>query len=123
MPNQILIEDLELSSFIGVPEEERASAQRLTVSLMLEPQRDFRALGDSIANAVDYAAVAEFVKALSLARPGICSKRSRTRSPRPSSITFLCAPWKSNFANSSCRDTALWPCASGGKTRLRWLAV
>jgi 7,8-dihydroneopterin aldolase/epimerase/oxygenase len=69
MADQILVECLELSSVIGVPEEERAGAQRLTVSLALEPLRDFRRLGDAIENAVDYAAVAEFVKTLSMARP------------------------------------------------------
>jgi dihydroneopterin aldolase len=69
MADQILVENLELSSVIGVPEEERARAQRLTVSLTLEPMRDFRRLGDSLENAVDYAAVTEFVKALSAARP------------------------------------------------------
>jgi dihydroneopterin aldolase len=69
VPDAILIEALELSSFIGVPDEERAAAQRLAVSLVLEPERDFRELGDQIANAVDYFAVCEYVKALSLARP------------------------------------------------------
>jgi dihydroneopterin aldolase len=69
MPDLILVEALELSSFIGVPEEERAIAQRLTASLVLEPLRDFRALGDSLENTVDYFAVCECVKALSLARP------------------------------------------------------
>ncbi len=69
MPDTILVEALELSSFIGVPDEERAAAQRLTVSLVLEPMRDFRALEDRIENTVDYFALSEFVKALSLARP------------------------------------------------------
>ena len=69
MPDTILVEALELSSFIGVPDEERAAAQRLTVSLALEPVRDFRALEDRIENTVDYFALTEFVKALSLARP------------------------------------------------------
>jgi len=69
MPDLILVEALELSSFIGVPDEERAAAQRLTVSLVLEPLHDFRALGDSLANTVDYFAVCECVKALSLACP------------------------------------------------------
>ena len=69
MHDQIVVEGLELSSFIGVPDAERASSQRLTVNLTLEPRGDFRALEDSIANAVDYAAVAEFVQALSLVRP------------------------------------------------------
>ena len=69
MPDRILIESLELSAFIGVPDEERAAAQRLTVSLVLEPLRDFRALEDRIENAVDYFTVCEFVKTLSLAHP------------------------------------------------------
>jgi dihydroneopterin aldolase len=69
MGDQILIESLEIFSAIGVPEAERAHAQRLTVSLTLEPRRNFRKLGDAIENAVDYAAVTEYVKALSAARP------------------------------------------------------
>ena len=69
MPDRILIDSLELSSFIGVPGEERAAAQRLTVNLVLEPVRDFSALGDEIANTVDYFRVCEEVKALGLARP------------------------------------------------------
>ena len=69
MADRILIDSLELSSFIGVPDEERAAAQRLTMSLVLEPIRDFAALGDAIENTVDYFRVCAEVKALSLARP------------------------------------------------------
>ena len=69
MTDRILIDSLELSSFIGVSDEERATTQRLTVSLVLEPSRDFTALGDAIENTVDYFRVCEEVKALSLARP------------------------------------------------------
>jgi len=69
MTDRILIEALELSSFLGVPDEERTTAQRLTVSLVLEPIRDFRALDDRIENAVDYFILCEFVKSLSQARP------------------------------------------------------
>src|SRR5688572_25161735 len=69
MADCILVEALELSSFIGVPEEERTAAQRLTASLVLEPIRDFRALEDRIENTVDYFVLNEFVKGLSLARP------------------------------------------------------
>lgn len=69
MPDRIRIESLELSSFIGVPDEERASAQRLTASLVLEPIRDFRALGDCLENTVDYFALCESVKTLAGARP------------------------------------------------------
>ena len=45
MADRILIESLELTAFIGVPDEERAAAQRLTVNLVLEPIRDFTTLG------------------------------------------------------------------------------
>jgi len=69
MRDAILIEQLELTAHIGVPEEERATAQRLTVSLRIEPQRDFEALGDELENAVDYFAVCEAIKALSVAEP------------------------------------------------------
>lgn len=69
MPDRILIDRLELSSRIGVPDDERAAPQRLTANLVLEPIRGFSALGDDIENTVDYFAVCEAVKALSLARP------------------------------------------------------
>ncbi len=69
MADRIRIDSLELSSFIGVPDAERAVAQRLTVNLVLEPVRGFSDLGDSIENAVDYFRVCEEVKALSLVRP------------------------------------------------------
>ena len=69
MTDRILIESLELSSRIGVPDEERTRAQRLTVNLVLEPIRDGTDLGDALENTVDYFRVCEEVKALSLARP------------------------------------------------------
>ena len=69
MTDRILIDGLELSSCIGVPDEERATAQRLTANLVLEPVRDFTALGDALENTVDYFRVCAEVKALALARP------------------------------------------------------
>ena len=69
MTDRIVIEGLELSSFIGVPEEERSTPQRLTVSLVLEPIRDFCALDDRLENTVDYFTLTRFVQTLSLARP------------------------------------------------------
>lgn len=69
MRDAILIEQLELTARIGVPDEERAAPQRLTVNLRIEPQRDFEALGDDLENAVDYFAICEAIKALSGARP------------------------------------------------------
>lgn len=59
----IHIEDLELSVRIGVPEEERAKSQRLTISITAWPVADFVGLRDELANTVDYAAVCRDVKA------------------------------------------------------------
>ena len=69
VPDLILIDTLELSAHIGVPEEERQAPQRLTLHLALQPRRAFHDLGDDIANAVDYFAVAKSVQALVRERP------------------------------------------------------
>ncbi len=69
MPDTILIEQLELSAHIGVPDDEQSVAQRLTVSLRLEAMRDFRTLDDDIARTVDYFAVCNAIKALAIERP------------------------------------------------------
>ena len=58
----IHIEQLEISTHIGVPEKERATPQRLTVSITLWPKQDTRALGDQIGRTVNYSAVAEEAK-------------------------------------------------------------
>jgi len=68
-PDAILIRNLEIFSHIGITREERTEAQRLTVSLEIEPLFDFWALNDRIENTIDYAEVCEIVKTLSLARP------------------------------------------------------
>jgi dihydroneopterin aldolase len=60
--DQIRIDQLEISARIGVPEEERATPQRLTVSITLWPKQDARDLGDRIDKAVNYSAVAEAVR-------------------------------------------------------------
>lgn len=69
MPDLIHIEALEVRSRVGVAVEERAEPQRLTVTLTLEPARDFRALGDRLEGTIDYAAVCEALKAIAAARP------------------------------------------------------
>jgi 7,8-dihydroneopterin aldolase/epimerase/oxygenase len=69
MPDQILIEALELSAHLGVPDDERALPQRLTATLVLEPARTFHDLGDDIANAVNYFDVSRAVQALCRERP------------------------------------------------------
>ncbi len=62
MADAIHIEQLELHAHIGVPDEERARPQRLTVCLTLWPIDRFDGLHDDLANAVNYAAVAGRVR-------------------------------------------------------------
>jgi FolB domain-containing protein len=60
---------LELSAHIGVPDEERKRAQRLTVDLRLVPVRDFRNLADDLANTVDYFSLTRRMQSLANERP------------------------------------------------------
>ena len=55
--DEIRIEELELMARVGVPDEERAQPQRLTVSLTLQPRKRFGDLGDDLKRTIDYAAV------------------------------------------------------------------
>ena len=61
-PDVINVSKLELSAHIGVPDEERKVAQRLTVDLRLVPMRDF-------SSSVDYFALTRRVRALAAERP------------------------------------------------------
>ena len=62
LSDQIHIEQLEIFTRIGVPEKERASPQRLTVSISFWPHYDQRDMADKIDNAVNYSIVAEETK-------------------------------------------------------------
>ena len=55
--DRIQIEGLEVFAHVGVPDEERAAAQRLTFNLTLWPEHQAGDLGDSIEQAVNYAEV------------------------------------------------------------------
>jgi FolB domain-containing protein len=57
----IHVEQLELMAHIGVPEEERARPQRLTIYMTLWPQRK-AGLNDDIQHTVDYSTVCEETK-------------------------------------------------------------
>ena len=61
-PDEIHIEQLEVFTRIGVPEEERANPQRLTVSISFWPRQPISDLADQIDHAVNYFAVAEETK-------------------------------------------------------------
>ncbi|MEQ1860343.1 MAG: dihydroneopterin aldolase [Chthoniobacteraceae bacterium] len=69
VPDTIHISQLELRAHIGVPDEERATPQRLTVDLTLEPARGFSDLADDLARTVDYFEVCRAVQALAAERP------------------------------------------------------
>ena len=69
MPNEshpssdkIHIEQLDVFTRIGVPEEERANPQRLTVSISLWPYQQTGDLADHIEHALNYSTVAEETK-------------------------------------------------------------
>jgi FolB domain-containing protein len=60
--DEIHIEQLEISTRIGVPEEERAAPQRMTVSISFWPYYEQRDMADKIDNTVNYSIVAEETK-------------------------------------------------------------
>jgi len=64
LSDRIHIEQLEVSTRIGVPEEERANPQRLTVNISFWPHQQVRDLADKIDQTVNYSAVAEETKTL-----------------------------------------------------------
>lgn len=66
---RIEIRRLKVRTFIGVPEEERAAAQELRVSVSIVPRLGFAAMEDEIGRTVDYAALATGIQELALSRP------------------------------------------------------
>lgn len=67
--DSIEIRRLELRTHIGVPDQERAAAQTLWVSVRMVPQRGFQRLGDDLAQTVDYQRVAQDLERLAAERP------------------------------------------------------
>ena len=55
--DQVRIEQLEIFAHIGVPDEERAAAQRLTFNIAFWPIRQAGEIDDEISRAVNYASV------------------------------------------------------------------
>jgi dihydroneopterin aldolase len=62
LPDEIHIEQLDVFTRVGVPEEERANPQRLTVSISFWPNQQTSDLADHIERTVNYSAVAEETK-------------------------------------------------------------
>src|SRR5262245_35788145 len=57
--DEIHIEQLEVSSVIGVLDHERKTPQRLTISISFWPHRETRDMADRIGQTINYALVAE----------------------------------------------------------------
>jgi FolB domain-containing protein len=62
LPDEIHIEQLDVFTCVGVPEEERANPQRLTVSISFWPYQQTSDLADHIERTVNYSTVAEETK-------------------------------------------------------------
>ena len=67
----IHINGLELSCRIGVPEEERAEAQRLVAHVTLTPPTAFSAMGEELARTINYDALARHLMAVAQAEPTV----------------------------------------------------
>ena len=61
---RIHIEQLEVFARLGVPDNERARPQRITINLTVEPKRPFAELGDDISQTINYAEIARSVRDL-----------------------------------------------------------
>jgi 7,8-dihydroneopterin aldolase/epimerase/oxygenase len=57
--DEIHIEQLEVSSVIGVSEHERKTPQRLTISISFWPRRKTQDMADKIGDTINYAVIAE----------------------------------------------------------------
>lgn len=65
----IIVSGLELSARVGVPDEERSEAQRLTLEMTLFPRCNFSETGDDLSLTVDYFQLTRRIRRLSAERP------------------------------------------------------
>ena len=69
MPDTIEIRRLRVTTLIGVPDEERAAAQTLLVTVRMAPSQGFDGLADEISRTIDYYQVSREIETLATARP------------------------------------------------------
>jgi len=67
--DRIRVNQLRVTAYIGVAEEERRRAQGLEIDLEIVPLNAWNDLEDEVARTVDYFAVTEWVRDLAAARP------------------------------------------------------
>ncbi len=65
----IEIRRLRVSTHIGVPDEERADAQDLWISVWMHPSQGLAGLGDAVSNTVDYHQVSIELAAVASVKP------------------------------------------------------
>jgi 7,8-dihydroneopterin aldolase/epimerase/oxygenase len=68
-PDTIEIRRLEITTHIGVPDDERSTEQTLLATVRMVPCGGFEGLHDDIKNTVDYYAVALELQALASSKP------------------------------------------------------
>jgi dihydroneopterin aldolase len=67
--DEIEIRRLKVSTHIGVPDEERAEAQELWLSVWMKPSQGFDGLQDKVSNTVDYHEVSLRLAELAAEKP------------------------------------------------------
>ena len=65
----IEIRRLHVTTFIGVPDEERATAQTLWITVLMTSSQGFDGLADEISRTIDYYQISLEIEALAAARP------------------------------------------------------
>lgn len=66
MNDVIRIQGLEVQTKIGVPDEERATEQRVLISVDMHTDTEAAGKADDVSQSIDYAAVAETIAAAAL---------------------------------------------------------
>jgi|LakMenEpi03Aug12_release.lakeMendotaPanAssembly.Ray.scaffolds.fasta_scaffold07647_12 dihydroneopterin aldolase len=69
MSRKIFINGLRISCHVGVPDEEIAVAQELSLDVVLTAQQDWTDLLDDIAKTIDYAEVVTSLEGLAQSKP------------------------------------------------------
>ena len=58
----IHVEQLEMFAHVGVPDHERATPQRITVTITAWPKASLHGLGDDVGRTVNYSAIARLIR-------------------------------------------------------------
>jgi dihydroneopterin aldolase len=68
-PDTIEIRRLRVNTHIGVPDDERSTAQTLWLTVRMVPGQGFTGLADELTRTIDYHAVALEIQALAASKP------------------------------------------------------